>query len=112
MQKKFRMEDVPDGTTRIVVPHGELDSSDADALRAAVDAALAEGRQRVILDLTETTYAETAAVAAVLDGNARARRFGATLCVVVAPDSRVEALFALSRLDKVLQVVRSREDAL
>jgi anti-sigma B factor antagonist len=112
MHSKFRSDDVADGATRFLVSHGELDAADAKEVRDTVEEALAAGKQHVILDLSETTYVESAIVAAVLDANARARRFGAKLAVVVEPSSRVESVFAMSRLNHVLHVATSRQDAL
>ena len=112
MHSEFRFEDAPDGATRFLVPSGDLDADGAGAVRESVEAALAAGKRLVVVDLSETTYAETAVIAALLDGNARARRFGARLCVVVNPDSRIQSLFAMSRLNRVLRVVASRQAAL
>src|SRR3954449_9374452 len=104
MRQKFRLEDVPDGATRFLVPDGELDAADAHDLRQRVDQALAAGKQRVIFDLTLTTFIETAVIAALLDANARARQFGAVLAVVVEPGSKVQSLFAMSGLHRVLTI--------
>src|SRR5690349_18335650 len=112
MHPKFRFEDAPGGATRFLVPSGDLDATGAAALRESVEAALSAGKRLVVVDLSETNYAETAVIAALLDGNARARRFGARLCVVVDPGSRIQSLFATTRLNRVLRVVASRQTAI
>jgi anti-anti-sigma factor len=112
MDSKFRIDDVADGTTRLLIAQGELDASDVAQIRDGVEHALAVGAQHVVLDLCGSTRIESAVIAAVLDANARTRRFGARLSVVVAPDSRVQSLFEMSRLDHVVRVVATRQEAL
>ena len=55
---------------------------------------------------------ETGALAALLDANARLKRFGASMFVVVPGDSRVRVIFSITRLDKLLRVMETREQAL
>jgi len=112
MQEKFTYEDGPDAATRIVVPHGELDATCADAIRAHVEKALVDGKRCVIIDLSETTFIESAVLAALTDANARAKRFGAGMRVVVPADSGLRRLFMVTRLDRLLRITESREDAL
>jgi hypothetical protein len=40
------------------------------------------------------------------------RRFGASLLVVIPSDSRVRLIFSITRLDKVLSILETREQAL
>jgi anti-sigma B factor antagonist len=112
MQPKFRHDDGPDGVTRTLVPAGELDGAASADIRHRVESALASGKRRVIVDLSEVTYMETSTLSALMDANARVTRFGAHMCVVVPTDARVRLMFSITRLDKVLSVVDSREDAL
>src|SRR4051794_27520705 len=112
MHDSFRFEDGPDQATRSLVHRGELDGACAGDVRNGVDQALAAGKRRVIVDLSETTYMETPALAALLDANARVRRFGAAFLVVVPVDSRVRQLFRVTRLDKVLRILETREAAI
>ena len=112
MQEKFRYEDGPDEATRSLVPCGELDSATAGDVRHRIEQALAAGKRRVIVDLSETTYMETSALAALLDANARVKRFGARLLVVIPSESRVRLLFSITRLDNVLQILESRDAAI
>ena len=108
----FRFEDGPDEATRVLIPCGDLDASTGADIRHRIDAALASGKRRVIVDLSEITYMETAALAALMDANARVKRFGASLFVVIPADSRVRLIFSITRLDKVLRVTETRQDAL
>jgi anti-sigma B factor antagonist len=112
MQDKFRSEDGPDVATRALIAVGEVDSAAAADVRLRIEQALAAGKRRVIVDLSEISYMETAAVAALLDANARLRRFGASLFVVIPGDSRVRILFSITRLDHVLRVMETRDEAL
>jgi anti-sigma B factor antagonist len=112
MHDRFRSEDGPDPATRSLVATGELDTAAATAVRWHIEEALDAGKWRVIVDLSEITYMETAAVASLLDANARLTRIGAKLVVVIPSDSRVRILFSVTNLDKVLRVADTREQAL
>ena len=105
MHDTLRLEDGPDGATRSLAPVGELDAASAADVRRRIEDALAAGKRRVIVDLTEVTYMETASLASLLDANVRLTRFGASLIVVVPTTSRVRLLFSITRLDRVLKVV-------
>jgi anti-sigma B factor antagonist len=112
MHKEFRSEDGPDLATRSLVPSGELDAAAAAEVRIRIEHALGAGKRRVIVDLSEIAYMETAAVAALLDANARLKRVGASMFIVIPSDSRVRVLFSITRLDKVLRVIGTRDEAL
>ena len=111
MQSKFRNEDGPGPATRALIFSGELDGARVDEIRNRVEDALVSGKRHVIVDLSEVTYMETAALAALMDANARVTRFEAAMAVVVPADSRVRLVFSVTRLDKVLTVLGSREEA-
>jgi anti-sigma B factor antagonist len=112
MHEKFTVEDGPDRATRSLVPPGDLDAAAAAEVRRRIEEALNAGKRRVIVDLSAVSYMETAALAVLLDGNARLKRFGASLSVVIPADSRVRIVFGITRLDKVLRVTETRAEAL
>jgi anti-sigma B factor antagonist len=112
MQEKFSYEDGYDVVTRVIVCGGELDGTCADAIREHVEKALIAGKRRVIIDLSQTTFIESSALGALNDANARIKRFGASLSVVVPKTSELRRLFVITHLDKVLQIAESREEAL
>ncbi len=112
MYEKFRSEDGPDEATRALVIAGELDGAAASEIRGRIEQALSAGKRRVIVDLSGASYMETAALAALLDANARLRRFGASMFIVIPGDSRVRLLFSITRLDHVLRVMDTRAEAL
>jgi len=112
MQEKFRFEDGPDDATRTLASAGDLDSAAAGNLSGRVEQALAAGKRRVIVDLTEVTFIETGALNQLLDANARVARFGAQMPIVIPRDSQIRRVFSITRLDRVLKVVESRQEAL
>ena len=112
MQKQFDHEDGPDGATRILIPRGELDGGSAGEIRRRVEDALAAGKRCVVVDLSEVTYMESAALTALMEANARVARFGASMPVVVPSESRVRRLFTITRLDNLVHLHETREDAL
>jgi anti-sigma B factor antagonist len=112
MHDQFRHEDGPDGATRSLVISGEIDAAAAASIRERVEQALGAGKRRVIVDLSDVSFMESAAMAALLDANARVRRSGASMWLVIPRESRVRHLFSITRLDRVLPVMETREQAL
>jgi anti-anti-sigma factor len=109
---KIQHEDGPGEAVRILVARGELDGASSREIRKRVEDALAAGKRCVVVDLSEASYMESAAVTALVDGNARVARFGAALKIVIPTDSNVRRIFSVARLDTVLHLYDTREDAL
>ena len=112
MHPTFRFEDGPDDATRVLIPCGELGGDAASDVRHRVADALESGKRRVLVDLSEITFLDTGALATLVDANARVQREGASLFVVIPPDSRIRLVFSITGIDKVLRVLGSRDEAL
>jgi anti-sigma B factor antagonist len=112
MLTKYLDEAGSDSPTRSLMPCGELDGVLAADVRQRIEEALVSGMRRVIIDLTGVSYMETSALAMLMDENARMKRFGASLLVVIPLDSRVRLLFSITRMDRILRVLGTREEAL
>ena len=109
--KTLRCEDVPEGT-RTITPAGELDSTLTASLRRLLAAALEDGIRRVIVDLSEISYIDTSAIAMLMDADARARRLKARIMVVSPPQSRAATIFQLTKVDQVMSILGTRDEAL
>ena len=82
---------------------GELDIS--TARRLAEMLGQAEGRcPRVVLDLRELTFIDSAGVHVILDANLRASAAGRRLVLVRGP-SQVDRVFDLARVSDTLEIV-------
>src|SRR4051794_39433537 len=82
------------GTTRTITPMGELDVSSVPEARAALDAAMADGYEIVVLDLGQTTFMDTSGVHLVLDVSTQAK-FRAARFVLLPGPPAVQRVFEL-----------------
>src|SRR4051794_13676931 len=82
------------GTTRTITPMGELDVSSVPEARAALDAAIADGYEVVVLDLGQTTFMDTTGVHLVLDVSTQAKVRSTRFVVLPGPPA-VQRVFEL-----------------
>jgi anti-sigma B factor antagonist len=90
---------------------GELDLSSAPRLRQAVVGAVGEGRAQLVLDLTGVDLVDSAGLGVVVGAQRRVRSWGGRL-VVAGLEGRVRAVFELARLDEILELAPTLDDAL
>ena len=81
--------------------HGELDLSNADALRAEFARIEATSVSRIVLDLSELEFIDSTGLAVILGAHERARNDGYVLRVL-RPTGQVARVFELCGLDEVL----------
>ncbi|MDP8943326.1 MAG: STAS domain-containing protein [Actinomycetota bacterium] len=106
----FSTATLPDGTHVIEVV-GEIDSSSAPALQRVLIAALSEGHERVVLDLSTVSFMDSSGVGAVMAGYAEARIRDARLAVACGESHAAQRLRMMG-LDAVLDVSDDRDQAL
>ncbi len=92
------------GPTQVTTVTGEVDLSNARPLLDAVAATLPDDVALLVLDLSATTYLDSAAVAALFRLADRLRTRRQDLRLVVPPTSPVRAVLRLTSLDHVIQV--------
>ncbi len=80
---------------------GELDLSNADALRAEFARIEATSVSRIVLDLSELEFIDSTGLAVILRAHERARNDGYVLRVL-RPTGQVARVFELCGLDEVL----------
>jgi anti-sigma B factor antagonist len=111
------MSALADFTTRIVsgVPvvgtPPELDISNAGELRAALMAAVAEGHATVVVDLTETSFCDSAALQVLVRVHKRAVAEGGDLRLVMRAASLLR-LFTITGVDRVIPGFETVDEAL
>ncbi len=103
------ISDLDDGLV-LVEAIGEIDASSAPELQRDLLSVLADGRDRVLLDLSAVTYLDSSGVGAVVAAYAETRERGARLAVV-GGDGHAAKRFRVMGLDALLEPVRSREEA-
>jgi anti-sigma B factor antagonist len=93
-----------DDRSRLVRPSGAIDAFSSPALSAMLDAALAEGARRVVLDLSQVTLIDSSGLGAVLHAFLRLRSDGGALELISGAPSVMRG-FELTGLDKILRLV-------
>jgi len=108
----LRITDRPvGGTTHVVEPHGEIDLTSALNLKAKLDAAMAAGARYVVVDLEDVPFLDSMGICVLLAPQRRLRARGGKL-IVVCTDPLVRRAFEITGLTGVLNVTRSRGEAL
>jgi len=91
------------GVTRLDLT-GELDLTGAEPLAEAVEAALASGASELLLDLTGTTFIDSAGVGALLSAQRRTDASGAAFRLISPPGSEGRLVIDLAGLAKLLNL--------
>jgi anti-sigma B factor antagonist len=88
------------GRTAVVAASGEVDLTNADGLRNVLLSALDAGARGLVVDMTATTFLDSAGVTALVRTSRRASATGTTLRLAVTAPSvlRVLDLVGLDRL--------------
>lgn len=94
-----------DGSTSVVSVTGDIDLFTAPELRQRVFAAVSRGTRRVVVDLSETTFIDSAGLGVLIAAHRRLEPRGA-LIVVCDHDSIVKT-FRITGLDGVFTLVPS-----
>ena len=90
---------------------GRLVMEDGDtALCEHVDRLLRETRAKIVLDLSEVTYVDSAGLGALVSKYVSVRRRGGDLRLV-HPTARTTRLFEVTKLSSVFEVFASETDA-
>jgi len=91
------------GRTAVVTAAGEIDLTNAEGLRDALLSALNAGALGLVVDMTATTFLDSAGVTAVVRASRRAAASEATVRLVVTatPVLRVLNLVGIDRLIEV-----------
>lgn len=99
------------GSWAMVVLPGEIDMAGAPGLGAELDGALAQGVSVLVVDMTATTFCDSAAVRELVTAHRQAEAAGAQLRLAVPPGT-VRRVLDLLELDRVLRVYPSLDEAM
>ncbi len=91
------------GPPAVVRMPAEIDITNADQVRAELQAALDQGAATVIADLSETMFCDSRGLHALVGAHKRAAAGGARVLAVIGA-SQVRRLFALTGMDSVIEV--------
>jgi anti-sigma B factor antagonist len=98
------------GTVTVVAPHGDVDMAVADDVRLRLTGLVDDGRARLVLDLAAVMYIDSSGLGALVAAMKHARAAGGDI-KVCALEHDVRALFEMTRLDNVLAVHATRQEA-
>ena len=112
MAIEFAIEDHrPDGDTHVVAVTGEVDLFTAPEFKQRVMAPILAGVDRVIVDLTQTTFIDSSSLGVLIGAHRRLKARGAHLVVACDTDAIVKT-FRITGLDGVFTLVSTPEAAL
>ena len=101
---------VGDGTY-IVSVNGELDLHTVGQLETELDAAVAHGARRLVVDLACVSFMDSTALGALVAAHRTLRLASGELCIV-SDDPRVVRVFEITGLDRSLRLRPSLTDAI
>jgi anti-sigma B factor antagonist len=77
-----------DGDVVVLGLEGEIDIYTATDFKAAVVGAIESGRRRMVIDLTEASFIDSAGLSVLLSAERRLRPLGGSLAVACSPRTR------------------------
>ena len=95
---------------QVVSVTGELELATAPRLRQQVVSLVGGDAVALVIDLTNVDFIDSVGLGVVVGALKRVRAGGGELRVV-APTDRVRSLFAVTRLDEIIDVVDSIDEA-
>ena len=96
----------------VVTAPGEIDVTTAEHLRAVLFHAAARGHATVVVDMSRTRFCDSAGLAVLVRAHKRAVTEGGELRLVIPADGAVARIFAITRLDLVIPLFSSLDEAL
>jgi anti-sigma B factor antagonist len=95
----------------VVTLPAEIDMANADQIGRQLDAALAPGVATVVADMTATRFCDTSCIRLLVLAHQQAAANNAELRVVI-PSANILRALAITKVDTVLRIYPSLEDAL
>ncbi len=94
----------------VVTPRGRLNMVSARRLKDLLTELVADGTNRIVVDMGETTFLDSSGLGALIAGLKSTRQAGGDLRVA-RPTPAVRAVFELTNLDRVLRARDTVEGA-
>jgi anti-sigma B factor antagonist len=103
------VEESVDDQTQLVQIYGDVDLKTARSFRGALDEAAQDGKERLIVDMSEVPFMDSSGLAALIGAQKAFRE--QTRLIVVCPDN-LRRIFEVTRLDSIVSVVGTLPEAL
>lgn len=104
--KELRLRTEKRDGAMFVAPSGEVDLVSSTVLRQELKRIQAERPERLVIDLSEVPYMDSAGVATLVEAMQTARKTSTKL-VLCCMQEKVRSIFEISRLDTVFTIVDS-----
>lgn len=98
------------GTCVALAPTGKFNLVSAPLVKARIDALVAEGRCRIIVDLSGVDFIDSSGLGALIGGLKAARQEGGDVRIAAA-GKQVRAVLRLTNLDRILSPYPTVEEA-
>jgi anti-sigma B factor antagonist len=108
---EFHTEGAEDMSVAIIRLRGRLTMLSTSELRALVSDTVTDGRNRIVVDLSDTEFIDSSGLGALIAGLKTARQAGGDLRIA-CPTEQVEMILKLTNLDRVLRPYSSVQGAL
>lgn len=111
MNFTLHTEKVDDGADFVVALGGEVDLYTAPELKQSLQQIVSQGATKLVIDMSETTFIDSTTLGVLLGVVKRVRPEGGAV-VLVCPDRNVRRIFEITLLDRVFEIVDTRDEAL
>lgn len=88
-----------------------IDAFNSPELRRHIEALLAEGNTHLVVDLTEVTFFDSAALAVLVSAVKRSRQAGGDVKLVWPKAEAAQRIIRLTKFDKVFVITDTAEEA-
>jgi anti-sigma B factor antagonist len=111
MPAEFALSQHPvDDATQIVAVQGEIDLFTAPELKTALGEAMESGCDRLVVDLSDTTFLDSTALGVLIGTVKRLRTRDGRLSIVNV-DSNIAKTFEITGLDQIFTIRATRDEA-
>ena len=111
MSPEFAITEHPsEGDRHVLAVRGEIDLFTAPELKQVLAESIENGRVRIVIDLTETTFLDSTALGVLIGAVKRLRSRDGQL-VIVNTDANIAKTFEITGLDQIFTIVGDRDSA-
>ena len=100
-----------DAERHVVSVRGEIDLFTAPELKSALSEAMESGHDRIVVDLTDTTFLDSTALGVLIGAVKRLRSRDGRLTIVNVDDN-IAKTFEITGLDQIFTIKPTRDEAI
>ena len=104
-------EDALDAERHVIAVRGEIDLFTAPELKQKLTDAIESGKNRIVVDLSDTTFLDSTALGVLIGAVKRLRSREGAL-VIVNVDQNIAKTFEITGLDQIFTILSTRDDAI